>query len=65
MPKPSCPCCSQPLLRHVSSRGVYWFCCCCYQEMPTLLTNDPSWHSQLLNRCVVPKDLTYTSTSRR
>jgi|GEM_PF-6937188 hypothetical protein len=30
-----CPCCSAPLLRHASSRGVYWFCTSCSQEMPT------------------------------
>lgn len=29
-----CPCCSSPLLRHASSRGLYWFCTSCGQEMP-------------------------------
>lgn len=30
----SCPCCSNTLLRHIRSTGVYWFCKHCYQEMP-------------------------------
>lgn len=29
-----CPCCSSPLLHHVNSRGEYWFCRHCWQEMP-------------------------------
>ena len=33
---PTCPCCSDTLLRHARSGEVYWFCRCCYQEMPTL-----------------------------
>ena len=32
--KYTCPCCSDTLLRHVCSRGVYWRCSYCYQEMP-------------------------------
>ena len=31
-----CPCCSQPLLRHISCQRVYWFCSQCHQEMPDL-----------------------------
>ena len=31
-----CPCCSEPLLRHVSSTRIYWFCSQCHQEMPDL-----------------------------
>jgi ribosomal protein L37AE/L43A len=31
-----CPCCSNPLLRHVSSKRTYWFCSQCYQEMPDI-----------------------------
>jgi diguanylate cyclase (GGDEF)-like protein len=34
--KHSCPCCSQPLLRHVSFKRIFWFCNHCYQEMPDL-----------------------------
>jgi ribosomal protein L37AE/L43A len=34
----TCPCCSQTLLRHISAKGIYWFCPNCYQEMPTLVT---------------------------
>ncbi|MFB2836064.1 hypothetical protein [Floridanema evergladense] len=30
----SCPCCSNTLLRHIRSTGVYWFCGHFYQEMP-------------------------------
>ncbi|MEM8719073.1 MAG: hypothetical protein AAGE84_07155 [Cyanobacteria bacterium P01_G01_bin.39] len=29
-----CPCCSSPLLHHVSNHGEYWFCRHCWQEMP-------------------------------
>lgn len=31
----NCPCCSDSLLRHASSQGVYWFCPSCYQSMPS------------------------------
>lgn len=30
----NCPCCSYPLLRHISSTGMYWYCSHCHQEMP-------------------------------
>ena len=29
-----CLCCSNALLRHVRSGGIYWRCSYCYQEMP-------------------------------
>ncbi|WP_334943427.1 hypothetical protein [Nostoc sp.] len=32
--KSTCLYCSNALLRHVSSKGVYWRCNYCYQEMP-------------------------------
>ncbi|OYE04646.1 hypothetical protein CDG79_12175 [Nostoc sp. 'Peltigera membranacea cyanobiont' 232] len=32
--KYTCLCCSNTLLRHVSSGGAYWRCSYCYQEMP-------------------------------
>ncbi|GAA6615061.1 hypothetical protein NUACC26_008500 [Scytonema sp. NUACC26] len=35
----TCPCCTDQLLRHVSSQGVYWFCPSCRQEMPSF-TNE-------------------------
>ena len=31
---PSCPCCSDQLLRHIRSAQIYWFCRSCWQEMP-------------------------------
>ncbi|KAF3884058.1 MULTISPECIES: hypothetical protein [Nostocales] len=31
----SCPCCTDQLLRHVRSQGIYWFCPTCRQEMPS------------------------------
>jgi ribosomal protein L37AE/L43A len=34
--KHSCLCCSQPLLRHISFKRIYWFCSKCHQEMPDL-----------------------------
>jgi hypothetical protein len=34
--KHSCPCCSQPLLRHISFKRSFWFCSHCHQEMPDL-----------------------------
>lgn len=40
---PTCPCCSHNLLRHACAGRVYWFCRHCYQEMPTLITEDPVW----------------------
>lgn len=38
MDKHLCPCCSQPLLRHISFKRIYWFCSQCHQEMPDLQT---------------------------
>jgi ribosomal protein L37AE/L43A len=38
MRKNICPCCGSPLLRHASSRGLYWFCTSCGQEMPIVPT---------------------------
>ncbi|MBD2090261.1 hypothetical protein H6F67_10390 [Microcoleus sp. FACHB-1515] len=32
----TCPCCSQPLLRHARRNSIYWFCSHCWQEMPNL-----------------------------
>ncbi|MBA2749020.1 MAG: hypothetical protein H0U45_09840 [Tatlockia sp.] len=32
----NCPCCGNPLLRHVRQSGVYWFCTSCWQEVPIL-----------------------------
>jgi DNA-directed RNA polymerase subunit M/transcription elongation factor TFIIS len=31
-----CPCCSSPLLRHIRSHQIYWFCRSCWQAMPVL-----------------------------
>ena len=33
-PRNTCLCCSDTLLRHISSTGIYWRCGHCYQEMP-------------------------------
>ena len=30
----TCLCCSDTLLRHIGSGGIYWRCSHCYQEMP-------------------------------
>ncbi len=32
----TCPCCSEPLLRHIRGGSIYWFCSHCWQEMPNL-----------------------------
>jgi len=32
----SCLFCSQPLLRHISQQGIYWFCSHCHQEIPDI-----------------------------
>ncbi|MBW4621496.1 MAG: hypothetical protein KME17_19315 [Cyanosarcina radialis HA8281-LM2] len=34
-----CPFCSEPLLRHVRSGSLYWYCCRCRQAMPILKSN--------------------------
>lgn len=31
-----CLCCSNPLLRHISSGNLYWRCNHCYQAMPVI-----------------------------
>jgi len=30
----NCPCCSEPLLRHIRHNEIYWYCTSCHQEMP-------------------------------
>ncbi|MBE9045346.1 hypothetical protein IQ255_13220 [Pleurocapsales cyanobacterium LEGE 10410] len=30
----SCPCCSDPMLLHLTSRRSYWFCSHCRLEIP-------------------------------
>jgi ribosomal protein L37AE/L43A len=32
----TCPCCSEPLLRHARHGEIYWYCPHCHQEMPNL-----------------------------
>lgn len=32
----SCPCCSESMLLHLSSRRSYWFCSHCRLEMPDI-----------------------------
>lgn len=45
--KSLCPCCSQPLLRHVSFKRTFWFCSHCYQEMPDLSNcRETAFHTQ-------------------
>lgn len=34
--KQRCPCCSDILLRHIDSHGIYWYCSHCRQKMPIL-----------------------------
>lgn len=33
----TCPCCSYALLRHIGTKGLYWRCSHCYEEMPAWL----------------------------
>lgn len=35
-PMDTCPCCSEPLLRHARHGEIYWYCSHCHQEMPNL-----------------------------
>lgn len=42
-----CPCCSHPLLPHVSHNRKYWFCSQCHQEMPDL--------ENILEKALVPQ----------
>ena len=50
-----CPCCSYPLLRHVSYKRTYWFCSQCHQEMPDIeniaatQASSQHWHGQFLS----------------
>jgi len=34
MMNPTCPCCSDILLRHIRLAGLYWRCSSCHEEMP-------------------------------
>ncbi len=29
-----CPCCSEPMLRHIRQNQLYWFCRHCWQTLP-------------------------------
>lgn len=56
--KSTCLCCSNTLLRHVCSGGLYWRCSYCYQEMPSeKMTRGKSRMSQY-------SDWTLTSDSK-
>ncbi|MEG4810336.1 hypothetical protein QUA79_23020 [Microcoleus sp. F8-D1] len=35
----SCPCCTNPMLRHLRHSRVYWFCRQCWQEIPVYSLN--------------------------
>ena len=50
-----CPCCSNILLRHVNSQGVYWYCSHCYQEMPN--------YNQLINNLETASNLSDDKSS--
>ena len=45
-----CPCCSNPMLHHISRHQDYWFCSSCRQPMPNFgaLGNNP---------CIRPKQM--------
>ncbi|MBR8826786.1 MAG: hypothetical protein DSM107014_02600 [Gomphosphaeria aponina SAG 52.96 = DSM 107014] len=30
----NCPCCAEPMLRHIRHNEIYWYCSSCHQEMP-------------------------------
>lgn len=34
-----CPCCSQPLIFHISRQKKFWYCLGCHQEMPAIKNN--------------------------
>ncbi|QIZ69488.1 hypothetical protein [Oxynema aestuarii] len=40
----NCPCCSNSLLAHIGSSGLYWYCCNCRQAMPALSEYRRSHH---------------------
>jgi len=48
----NCPCCSNPMLRHIRQNQMYWFCRSCWQEMPLVHTGlsvvpaSLEWHFQ-------------------
>ncbi len=47
-----CPCCSQPMLHHLSKHREYWFCRNCWQEMPDLSVikeNNKNPQNQIVN----------------
>lgn len=43
----TCSCCSRPLLRHIRSSHIYWYCNRCHQEMPVL--NDIAYYADHLH----------------
>lgn len=54
MNKHLCPCCSYPLLRHISYKRAYWFCSQCHQEMPDIgnILEDQLYQQHLFSQCL-------------
>lgn len=50
----NCPCCGNPLLRHIRQRGVYWFCTSCWQEVPVLAISKLPSKQESINKPVIP-----------
>ena len=45
----SCPCCGGQPLRHISAKGLYWYCLNCRQIVPNVsnTTEDTTTKSEL------------------
>jgi len=58
----TCPCCSNPMLRHIRHHQMYWFCRSCWQEMPSLQRQGLNLVPTALTGHLMPLGLTPTLT---
>lgn len=49
-----CPCCSQPLIFHISRKKKFWYCISCHQEMPVMENNETELRIRTESKWVLP-----------
>jgi len=49
-----CPCCSQPLIFHISRKKKFWYCISCHQEMPAIENHETELTLPIESKWVLP-----------
>lgn len=49
-----CPCCSQPLIFHISRQKKFWYCISCHQEMPASRNQETELTLRTESKWVLP-----------